>query len=417
MKVIGLITEYNPFHYGHLYHLKKAKEITNSDFSIAVMSGSFVQRGEPSLVDKWTKAKMAIDNGIDLVLELPTIYAVQSAELFAYGGIKLLDSLNIVDYLCFGSEEGNIESLKKIAEILVDEPKNFKIKLKYYLDKGNSFPVSRSMAIDEYFKNDTNINLNPASIMNSPNNILGIEYLKALYKYNIDIVPITIKRIGSEYKEEQLNNKIASATAIRKKALKNNLSDLKSYIPSNTYNPLVNYLSQYSSLNALENYSQILLYLLRTTDKKYLSKIMDMEDGLENRLIQYSFKYNDINQVIDNIVTKRYTRTRIQRILAHLMLNLDKPTFLRLNNVYPKYIRALGMNKNGMKLLKEIKNNTTIPIINKFSDYKKYHDSMLEEMIHYDKLATDLFFLGLHDEKNRYGNKDFTTSPYIKTQG
>ncbi|WP_416198076.1 MAG: tRNA(Met) cytidine acetate ligase [Sporanaerobacter sp.] len=414
MKVVGLITEYNPFHYGHLYHLQKSKEITNSDFSIAIMSGSFVQRGEPSIVDKWTKAKMAIDNGIDLVLELPTIYAVQSAELFAYGGIRLLDSLNIVDYFCFGSEEGNIEPLKKIAEILVDEPKDFRVKLKYYLDKGNSFPIARSMAIDEYFKNDINLNFNPMSIMNSPNNILGIEYLKALYKYNIDILPITIKRIGSEYKEEQLNNKVASATAIRKKALNHNLIDLQNYIPPNTYNHLVKYLSQYGSLNTLENYSQILLYLLRTTDKNHLSKIMDVEDGLENRFIQYSFKYSDIKQITNTIITKRYTRTRIQRILTHLMLNLDKPTFLKLNNVYPKYIRVLGMNESGMKLLKEIKKNTSIPIINKFSDYKKYDDSMLEEMIHYDKLSTDLFFLGFKNTAYRFGNKDFTTSPYIK---
>ncbi len=414
MKVVGLITEYNPFHYGHLYHLQKSKEITNSDFSIAIMSGSFVQRGEPSIVDKWTKAKMAIDNGIDLVLELPTIYAVQSAELFAYGGIRLLDSLNIVDYFCFGSEEGNIEPLKKIAEILVDEPKDFRVKLKYYLDKGNSFPIARSMAIDEYFKNDINLNFNPMSIMNSPNNILGIEYLKALYKYNIDILPITIKRIGSEYKEEQLNNKVASATAIRKKALNHNLIDLQNYIPPNTYNHLVKYLSQYGSLNTLENYSQILLYLLRTTDKNHLSKIMDVEDGLENRFIQYSFKYSDIKQITNTIITKRYTRTRIQRILTHLMLKLDKPTFLKLNNVYPKYIRVLGMNESGMKLLKEIKKNTSIPIINKFSDYKKYDDSMLEEMIHYDKLSTDLFFLGLKNTAYRFGNKDFTTSPYIK---
>jgi len=414
MKVVGLITEYNPFHYGHLYHLQKSKEITNSDFSIAIMSGSFVQRGEPSIVDKWTKAKMAIDNGIDLVLELPTIYAVQSAELFAYGGIRLLDSLNIVDYFCFGSEEGNIEPLKKIAEILVDEPKDFRVKLKYYLDKGNSFPIARSMAIDEYFKNDINLNFNPMSIMNSPNNILGIEYLKALYKYNIDILPITIKRIGSEYKEEQLNNKVASATAIRKKALNHNLIDLQNYIPPNTYNHLVKYLSQYGSLNTLENYSQILLYLLRTTDKNHLSKIMDVEDGLENRFIQYSFKYSDIKQITNTIITKRYTRTRIQRILTHLMLKLDKPTFLKLNNVYPKYIRVLGMNESGMKLLKEIKKNTSIPIINKFSDYKKYDDSMLEEMIHYDKLSTDLFFLGFKNTAYRFGNKDFTTSPYIK---
>ena len=151
MKVIGLITEYNPFHLGHKYHLTMSKKLTNSDYSVAIMSGSFVQRGEPSLIDKWTKAKMAIDNGVDLVIELPFIFSTQSAELFAYGGIALLHSLNIIDYVAFGSELGSLSYLEEIAQILVDEPPSYKERLKKYLKEGNSFSVSRSIALEDYF--------------------------------------------------------------------------------------------------------------------------------------------------------------------------------------------------------------------------------------------------------------------------
>src|SRR5690554_3824293 len=152
MTVVGFITEYNPFHFGHKYHLDQSIIKTGANFSIAIMSGSFVQRGEPSFIDKWTKAKMAIDNGVDLVLELPLIYAIQSAELFAYGGVKLMDSLNIVDYIAFGSELGEIDPLYSIATILNDEPPYFRERLKYHLSTGASYAVARSNAIEEYFK-------------------------------------------------------------------------------------------------------------------------------------------------------------------------------------------------------------------------------------------------------------------------
>ena len=195
MNILGLITEYNPFHYGHKYHLEESLSKTNSDYSVAVMSGSFVQRGEPSFIDKWTKAKMAVENGVDLVIELPFIYSSQSAELFALGAVKLLNSLNIVDFLSFGSEIGDLEPLNIISKVLLEEPTEFKTNLSYNLSLGYSFPVSRSLALEMFLKDDPLSNkYNFKTILKQSNNILGIEYIKALSKTNSNIKPITIKR-------------------------------------------------------------------------------------------------------------------------------------------------------------------------------------------------------------------------------
>ena len=187
MKVVGFITEYNPFHYGHKYHLEQSINITGATHSLAIMSSSFVQRGEPSIVDKWTKAKIAIENGVDLVIELPFIYAAQSAELFALGGIKIMEALKIVDYISFGSEVGNLEPLQYVADILIDEPSEFKINLKNYLNLGMSFPSARSLAIKDYLSQNSSLNHDYESILKQSNNILAIEYLKALKRLNSSI--------------------------------------------------------------------------------------------------------------------------------------------------------------------------------------------------------------------------------------
>ena len=415
MKVVGFITEYNPFHNGHLYHLEKSKEISNSDFSISVMSGSFVQRGEPSLIDKWTKARMAIDNGVDLVIELPVIYSLQSAELFAYGGVKLLDSLGVVDYIAFGSEAGTLDDLNLISDILIAEPPEFKNSLKTHLNSGSSYSVARSKAIDEYIEhNNLKVNNPPKSLLKSSNNILAIEYIKALKKLNSHIKAVTFKRIINDYKNVDLTGNISSATAIRNIILNDDISKIKNDLSSKSLEHLLNYKKKYGAYNKLENYSQILMYLLRTTNKNNMREIMDVETGLENRLKEHSYKYNDIKSVIDYVTTKRYPRTRIQRILMQLLLGLNKKTFLELNAHYPSYIRILGANEKGIYLIKKIKERSSLPIINKFSDYNKYKNTILNRTIEFDKKATDLFFMGLNDEKYRYANQDFYISPYIK---
>ena len=415
MKIIGLITEYNPFHFGHKYHLNISKQLTGADYSIAIMSGSFVQRGEPSIVDKWTKAKMAIDNGVDLVIELPFIFSIQSAELFAHGTIALLDKLKIVDYVAFGSELGNLNCLKEIAQVLVSEPPYYKQKLKKYLNMGHSFPISRSNALEDYFnkyKAQNNYHKIIKDILQMPNNILAIEYLKALTNLNSQIKPVTIKRIGSPYSEKSINHKIASATGIRNAILNNNIDLVKEYVPKETLHHLVDYINKYKYFNTLDNYSQIVQYLLTIGNKDCLTKIIDMETGLENRIIEKATQYNSINNLVQSIVNKRHTKTRIQRILIHLMVGLTKPVFEELFPYYPAYIRVLGTNKKGFVLLNKIKQKSHLPIITKFADYKKCHDPYLNKIIHFDKKATDLFFLGL-DSIKPFVNMDYYTTPYI----
>lgn len=415
MKVVGLITEYNPFHFGHLYHLKKSKIETNADYTIALMSGSFVQRGEPSLVDKWTKTKMAIDNGVDLVIELPFIFATQTAELFAYGSVSLLDSLNIVNYIVFGSESGDLNYLKEIANILVEEPPCYKQKLKQYLDIGYSFPAARSNALEEYFnKFDTKINhpTNIQNILKMSNNILAIEYLKALKTINSNMKPITIERIGSPYKQNDLKNKIASATGIRNTLLNNNIGSIKNYVPYETFGHLIKYINKYKKFNTLDNYNQIIHYLLKIGNKTNLKEIIDVETGLENRIIEKATQYNNMDELIEAISTRRYTKTRIQRILVHLMLGLTKSIWDELLPYFPAYIRVLGANNNGLFLLKKIKESSKLPIITKFANYNRYNDPYLNKILSFDKKATDLYFLGLNTTKP-FMDMDYYTTPYI----
>ncbi|MGO1820465.1 MAG: tRNA(Met) cytidine acetate ligase, partial [Senegalia sp. (in: firmicutes)] len=209
MKIVGLVTEYNPFHNGHKYHLERSKYETNCDYSIAIMSGNFVQRGEPAICDKWSRAKMAIDSGVDLVIELPTLYSTMSAEFFSYGAIKILDSLNSIDFISFGSETNDLKKLNSISKILAFEPLEFKYSLKKYLNEGNVFPKARSLALKEILK-DKDLD----KIINNPNNILAIEYMKSLIKLKSTIKAHSIKRISSNYNDKNLTGEISSATAI-----------------------------------------------------------------------------------------------------------------------------------------------------------------------------------------------------------
>lgn len=414
MTVVGFITEYNPFHYGHKYHLEQSIKKTKADYSIAIMSGSFLQRGEPSLIDKWTKAKMAVENGVDLVLELPFIFSSQSAELFAYGGTKLMDSLNIVDYLAFGSEIGELDPLTQIASILSNEPKYYKERLKYYLSIGLSYSVSRSNALVEYIDIiSPNSNYNYKEILSKSNNILGIEYLKTLLRIKSRITPIVIKRSGSNYNDLQLSNGFASATAIRNLIKAKGINPVKELVPIETYYCLEEYLKKYSHFNYIENYNQIFLYLIRTLEKNRIQNLMDIEPGLENRMIEQGYKNNNINEIIDNIVTKRYPRTRIQRLFIHLLSQLDRNTFNELYKSYPSHIRVLGANKKGLILLKQIKKNSSLPIITKFADYKHFKNESLEKILMFDKKTTDIFFIGL-DSSKALSNMDYYKSPYIK---
>ncbi|MTI47705.1 MAG: nucleotidyltransferase [Firmicutes bacterium] len=419
MKVVGLVTEYNPFHNGHLYHLNKSKNSTGCDYSIAVMSGNFLQRGEPALVDKWSRARMAIDNGVDLVIELPTVYACQSAEFFAYGAISILDKLGVTDYICFGSESGDIEKLDLLADILYREPDDFQNILKDRLATGIPFPQARTQAITNYLQNNNRLNEmtvdDVSNIMSNPNNILALEYLKALKKLNSSVIPYTIQRMGAHYNSEKIQGNLSSATAIRTELFeKKDLSCIRKTVPLPTYSILEKDLKTYGSFNRIDNFNDILIYLLRSLDKKMIRKIFDVDEGLENRIKSCSEKFNNINSIIDCIKTKRYTYTRLQRIMMHLLLGLYEDSFLHLHSKGPSYIRVLAFNKKGIEILNKAKKTSKLPIITKFANYSKLSNNSLEEMIRYDIKATDIYFLGLKKYDEPKVSLDFLNSPYIK---
>lgn len=416
MSVLGLIVEYNPFHNGHLYHLLESKKKSNSKYSVAIMSGNFLQRGEPAMIDKWTRAKMAVDNGVDLVIELPFVFATSSAEYFSSGAIKLLDRLNIIDSVCFGSELGDTRLLSEIVDILVYEPEGFKLSLKGNLKLGHSFPKARSLAVIDYFKSNFKDFTNLENIMNSPNNILAIEYMKSLKKIKSNINPLTIKRISSNYHDKKLTQNISSATSIREDFFTNkNLHNIKNTVPKSTYEYMNVFLNKFDTFNQLDYFSEIFLYLFRIISYDKISYVNGMDEGIQNRILKVFNDSNDFRDILKEINTKRYTETRIKRILIHTLINLNKDVFNRLNEVGPRYVRVLGANRNGLELLSEIKLKSNLPIITKFSNHKKAGDDLLNEMIEFDKLATDLYFTGLStftDVPNM--NLDYLTSPYIK---
>lgn len=409
MKVVGLITEYNPFHNGHKYHLEKSKEITGASHSISVMSGNFLQRGEPAILDKWDRAEIAVREGVDLVVELPTIYSCNSAEFFAFGGIRLLDSMNIVDYLCFGSENGNLSGIDLISDLLVKEPVEFKSILKKHLDTGLTFPSARQRAIDGYLGKE----MGEKGLLDMPNNILGIEYLKAIKLLGSSIKPFTIERIKAHYHSTQINGDICSATAIRKLLEKDHhdLSALKQVIPYQSYEVIRSAINEGRAPIFERELWQIVLYRLRTIPVNKLKEIHDINEGLENRLKNISMTAASYEELISQLKTKRYTRTKLQRVLIKALLGITKEDMQSLSKS-SLYIRVLGFSRKGAALLKKIKKSSDIPIITNLKRYvpqSKYAERMLE----IDKIATDIYTLLYKNRSLSVGGLDYVKKPFI----
>ncbi|MCY6483986.1 nucleotidyltransferase [Clostridium aestuarii] len=360
MNITGIITEYNPLHNGHLYHIINSKKITKCDGVVCVMSGNFVQRGTPAIIDKWNRTKLALANGVDLVIELPSIYSLSSAEFFAYGAVSLLNNLGNINNLCFGSESGNINTIKEIAKILVEEPDDFKYNLKLSLDKGISFPLARSSALSKCFDDNSHI----SEILNSSNNILAIEYCKSLIKLNSTIIPFTIHRKGSSYNNLNIDNIFCSASAIRKHLKENrDIASLKSVIPSETYD-ILKKMQQKNSLTFEEEIFKYIKYKIFTTNNK-LENIPDVSEGLHNKIykcIKDSINYTDL---ILNVKSKRYTQTRINRILCQYFIGFDEYNTQTLRKASCPYARILGFNKKGQEILRKFKISSSIPLYTK----------------------------------------------------
>ncbi len=379
MKVTGLITEYNPFHNGHKYHIEKAKELTGADYIIVVMSGNFVQRGTPACMDKYLRTCMALNCGADIVIELPTLFATASAEYFALGAVKLLDSLGIVDSICFGSELGEIAPLKRILNLLLLESESFKQHLSAYLQEGDTYPAARKKALLAEFSEDDRATYE--DILASPNNILGLEYLKALHLLNSPIKPYTIKRKSAGYHDQTITHSISSATSIRNELSIKNLESIKEAVPAEVYSLLKDNYKKRFPIEA-DDFSNELYHQLLYTTQNELQEYLDMNDELSVRILNNLTDYTSLSEFTKLIKSRNYTLTRICRSLCHVLLHIrqeqlhilhsneDTRQLTLSNRVLPGYIRILGMRRDASFLLKKKGLNSTLPLITKVADAK-----------------------------------------------
>lgn len=404
MKIVGLITEYNPFHNGHLYHIEKAKEITKADAVIVVMSGNYVQRGAPAIMPKHLRAEVALEAGVDIVLELPVCYATGSAEYFAAGAISLFEQLGCVDSICFGSECGDYELLETIAHITADEPEEYKFSLQEALRKGISFPRARQMALKNYLK-DGSLDV----VLEQPNNILGIEYIKALYKSHSSIKSHTIKRMVSGYHDEHLTGTYSSASAIRKlldyashsvhlegdgmfdePVLSEVLTRLEDQVPPSCIRMLEEmHLSRYPIY--ANDFSLLLKYKLLTESRDSLVKYKDITDDLANRIMNHANDFITFDQFCDLLKTRDMTYTRISRSLFHILLNITNEDMIRYQEKgYCQYAHILGFRKDAGKLLSHLKKNSQVPLITKLTQIENLNDTGLA-MLEKDIFASNLY--------------------------
>lgn len=407
-RVVGIIAEYNPFHNGHYYHMQKAKQEANADYCIAVISGNFTQRGDVSIVNKWAKAYMAICGGADLVIELPTIYSVSSAENFANGAIKILDSLKIVDSFAFGAEANDLATLNNIANVLNEEPKGYTNILNHELKKGISYPAARENAIMMYLNDIKRY----ANVMGNPNNILAVEYLKALKNQKSKLTPIMIKRQKVYYNEHRIVDGYASATGIRELLKNKEYSDVSKVVPRSTYQILGQQANNGRMILSLEKYQKEIIYALRKMTVEEIAELPDVSEGLENSIKNAANNCNNLTELINGIKSKRYTQTRIQRILIYALLGINKKMMENSKKIIP-YTRILGFNSKGKMLISESMNKN--PKINMITSVKKYIDQnknkQLAEMLNVDIFATDVYTLGYdYDSK---ANLDFTNNMII----
>ncbi len=400
-KIVGIIAEYNPFHNGHVYHIQNTKEQTGADCIVAVITGNFTQRGNSSVVNKWEKTKMAIAGGADLVIELPTIYSISSAENFADGAVKVLDSLGIVDTISFGMEAEDLSSLNNIATVLYSEPPEYVSVLMHELQKGESFPKARDNALMMYLNDIKRY----ANILKGSNNILAIEYLKALKKQKSNLMPIGIKREKVYYNSMKIIDEFASATGIRNLLLRNQVEEVRKVVPSTTFQILMNNFRNGTYVLDLTAYNYEIIYKLRNMTVKEISELPDVAEGLENLIKEAAGKTNNLIELISMIKSKRYTQTRIQRILIYAMLGITKKDMELSKKIIP-YIRVLGCSENGKMLLSQI--NPKVSVITSLKRFEEDNrNQKFTKLLDIDKMATDIYTLGYR--KNSRTGLDYTT--------
>lgn len=366
MKAVGVIVEYNPFHNGHAYHLQAAKETANADLAIAVMSGNFLQRGEPALVSKWFRTKMALQNGVDIVLELPYRFATQKAETFANGAVSILNAIGCHS-LCFGSESGDISSFLQTVDYLDAHKERFDQSIKMNIKSGVSYPKALSLSFQSLSSPENILTLD------KPNNILGFHYVKSIMEQKSSMIPLTVKRKNANYHDEHFATEtIASATSIRKALFANTEEkiSIEQYVPSVTSTLLKEYLAVYGHFHSWEKYWDYLRFRLLQMSPEELRDIYEVEEGIEHRLLAAALDSKHFKEFMEKVKTKRYTWTRLQRICVHILTNTKKADIKNMPET-ASYLRLLGMTKNGQEYLNKYKTHFALPLVSKLSSYKE----------------------------------------------
>ena len=417
MKVLGIIVEYNPFHNGHLYHIRSAKELVHPDYTVAVMSGSFTQRGEPAIIDKFSRAEIAVQHGVDLVLELPFVYATQDAGGFAFGSVGLLHRIGVVSDIVFGSESSDREFLVETARILHEQPWRYQEILHVKLKKGLSFPNARKEALLEYVS-EAGI-LDPERVKNieRSNDILGVEYVRSILRYGSSIEFHTIKRIGADYNEKDFKGKLSSATAIRKLIRDERWDLVKEAVPRRSYEVIRREISQGRGPVFWKDLDLAYMSRFRLMKREDFSRIHGFVEGLDARFEREVKRSKSLKDFIERLKTKRFTFTRLRRMMLHAFFDLAKDFMGRVNEKGPQYARILAFNENGRKLLKVMKKRSKIPLISTPSLHKKILEDLKDglevdeelylRMFELDTLATDVHALFFKEEDQRVGDRDF----------
>ena len=388
MKIAAIIAEYNPFHNGHMYHIQKVKELTGADYVVVVMSGDFTQRGIPALINKHSRAKMALKAGADLVFELPSYYATGSAEYFASGAIALLDKLGIIDCICFGSECGDIKILTDIAQMLNNETVPLSEAIQAGLRQGLSYPLARAKAIGELIPES----YEHVEALSSPNNILGIEYIKAILKRNSSITPYTNFRMGAGYHDKMLSDNMSSALSIRQSLLENNtLEMIESSVPEHVFTIMQkHFLKTFPIYN--DDISLILKYKLLMDEPNGYTDYVDISDDLSAKIKRNLKKYKSFSQFCDLLKSKDITYARVSRCLTHILLN-HKKDYLQsyIENDFIFYARILGLRKDASELMSALKLHSEIPVISKLADAKKSLSPFAMQMLEEDIRASQIY--------------------------
>jgi len=409
MSILGIVVEYNPFHNGHLFHLKKAKELINPDLTIAVMSGNFVQRGEPAIMDNYSRAEIALKAGIDIVVQLPVVYSVQDAGGFALGSIWTLSLLGVTD-IVFGSETGNMKLLDVLSDILIEEPTVYVKLLKQHLKTGLSFPNARKAALKDYLKLHLSDFAESIQEIERSNNILGLEYLRAIKQIRSDITPHSIVRTGADYNDPYFKGRFSSATAIRKLIITGQWEKVKQAVPDYSYAIIKRECALKKCPVHLEKMGRFILGLLRRLDREDFKNYYGFTEGLDARFVRCSRQCGEISEFLECVKAKRFTFTRLKRLLMNVILKLSPKLIEQSNKQGPQYIRVLGFNENGRSHLSRIKKKLKVPLLTTPSTWKRVmykaisgdfeiDQDLFQLQMKRDIMAADIYSLFFDDVK------------------